>query len=106
MFRNYNVKSWRRLQGKIDYDALAYNLCISRAQLNRKLKAITGFTTTEYILQVRIALAKHLLDTTDLPIWEVAEKCGMDNATYFGIIFKKKVGMTPLHYKKRDKNTL
>lgn len=93
-------------KGKIDYDALAYNLCISRAQLNRKLKAITGFTTTEYILQVRIALAKHLLDTTDLPIWEVAEKCGMDNATYFGIIFKKKVGMTPLHYKKRDKNTL
>lgn len=93
-------------KGKIDYDALAYNLCISRAQLNRKLKAITGFTTTEYILQVRIALAKHLLDTTDLPIWEVAEKCGMDNATYFGIIFKKKVGMTPLHYKKRNKNTL
>lgn len=93
-------------KGKIDYDALAYNLCISRAQLNRKLKAITGFTTTEYILQIRIALAKHLLDTTDLPIWEVAEKCGMDNATYFGIIFKKKVGMTPLHYKKRDKNTL
>ena len=89
-----------------DNTSEAYNLCISRAQLNRKLKAITGFTTTEYILQIRIALAKHLLDTTDLPIWEVAEKCGMDNATYFGIIFKKKVGMTPLHYKKRDKNTL
>mgnify|MGYP002224365329 FL=1 len=79
-------------KGKIDYDALAYNLCISRAQLNRKLKAITGFTTTEYILQVRIALAKHLLDTTDLPIWEVAEKCGMDNATYFWYHFQEKSG--------------
>lgn len=91
-------------KGKIDYDALAYDLCISRAQLNRKLKAITGFTTTEYILHIRISLAKRLLDTTDLPIWEVAEKCGMDNATYFGIIFKKTVGITPLQYKKRDKN--
>lgn len=93
-------------KGKIDYDVLAYNLCISRAQLNRKLKAITGYTTTEYILQIRISLAKHLLDTTDMPIWEVAEKCGMDNATYFGIIFKKTVGTTPLQYKKRNKNKL
>lgn len=91
-------------KGKIDYDALAYDLCISRAQLNRKLKAITGFTTTEYILHIRIALAKRLLDTTDLQIWEVAEKCGMDNATYFGILFKKTVGMTPLQYKKSDRN--
>lgn len=91
-------------KGKIDYDALAYDLCISRAQLNRKLKAITGFTTTEYILHIRVSLAKRLLDTTDLQIWEVAEKCGMDNATYFGIIFKKTVGITPLQYKKRDRD--
>lgn len=91
-------------KGKIDYDALAYDLCISRAQLNRKLKAITGLTTTEYILHIRISLAKRLLDTTDLQIWEVAEKCGMDNVTYFGILFKKTVGITPLQYKKRDRD--
>lgn len=88
-------------KGKIDYDALAYSLCLSRAQLNRKIKAITGLTTTDFILQIRISLAKKLLDMTDLPIWEVALKCGMDNDSYFCTLFKKSTGMTPLQYKSR-----
>lgn len=88
-------------KGKMDYDVLAYNLCISRAQLNRKIKAITGYTTTEFILQIRISLAKKLLDMTDIPICEVALKCGMDNYSYFCTLFKKSTGMTPLQYKSR-----
>lgn len=87
--------------GKMDYDALAYSLCMSRAQLNRKVKAITGYTTTDFILQIRISLAKQLLDTTDATIWEVALKCGMDNHTYFCTLFKKATGMSPMQYKNR-----
>lgn len=89
--------------GKIDYDTLAYNLCISRAQLNRKIKAITGITTTEFILQTRIALAKQLLDETDITIGEVALKCGMENGSYFCTLFKKSTGMTPMQYKNRKR---
>ena len=75
-------------KGKIDYDVLAYNLCISRAQLNRKLQAITGYTTTEYILQIRISLAKHLLDTTDI----TAASAGIVSvALYFMIIHRLKL---------------
>ena len=88
-------------KGKIDYDVLAYNLCLSRVQLNRKIKAITGYTTTDFILQIRISLAKKLLDMTDISIWEVALKCGMDNYSYFCTLFKKSTGMTPLQYKSR-----
>ncbi|MGM9699978.1 MAG: response regulator [Prevotella sp.] len=91
-------------QGKIDYDALAYDLCVSRAQLNRKLKAITGYTTTEYILLIRLTYARQLLDTTDMPIADIALRCGMDNASYFGSLFKKNVGMTPLQYRNKNKN--
>lgn len=87
--------------GKTDYDALAYDLCLSRAQLNRKIKAITGYTTTEFILFTRIAMAKRLLDTADLTISELAMKCGMDNASYFCTLFKKSTGMTPMQYKNR-----
>lgn len=87
--------------GKTDYDALAYDLCLSRAQLNRKIKAITGYTTTEFILFTRIAMAKRLLDTADLTITELAMKCGMDNASYFCTLFKKSTGMTPMQYKNR-----
>ncbi|MGM9705402.1 MAG: ATP-binding protein [Prevotella sp.] len=90
-------------RGKVDYYALAYELCISRAQLNRKVKAITGCTTTEYILKLRMRLATEFLDNSDLPVWEVALKCGMDNPTYFGILFKRTIGMTPQQYRNRNK---
>ncbi|MGM9705288.1 MAG: response regulator [Prevotella sp.] len=90
-------------KGKMDYDALAYNMCLSRAQLNRKVKAITGYTTTNLILQVRISLAKHLLDTTEDSIGDIAMKCGMDNNSYFSSLFKKSTGMTPMQYKNRKR---
>ena len=79
-------------------------MCLSRAQLNRKVKAITGLTTTEFVLNIRISVAKQLLDTTKMPIYEVSMACGIDNVTYFNTIFKKSVGMTPLQYRDRNKS--
>ena len=90
-------------KGRIDYDALAYALCLSRAQLNRKVKAVTGCTTTDFILQIRIAMAKQYLDCSNLSIGEIALRCGMDSDSYFCTLFKKCTGMTPLQYKNREK---
>lgn len=90
-------------KGKIDYDALAYDMCMSRANLNRKIKSITGFSTTDFILHVRINHAKQLLDTTDESISDIAAKCGMGSDSYFCTIFKKATGTTPLQYKKRNR---
>lgn len=89
--------------GRVDYALLASTLCLSRAQLNRKLKAITGETTTEYILKIKISLAKHLLDSTDKSIFEIAMDCGMDSDSYFCTLFKKSTGVTPLQYRNRVK---
>ena len=87
-------------RGKVDCEELASELCIGRVQLNRKLKAITGFKTTEYILNIRIAKAKHLLSTTDFAIGEVALKCGIEDVGYFSTIFRKNVGVSPTSYRK------
>ena len=87
-------------RGKVDCEELASELCIGRVQLNRKLKAITGFKTTEYILNIRIAKAKHLLSTTDFAIGEVALKCGIEDVGYFSTIFRKNVGVSPTAYRK------
>lgn len=86
-------------EGKIDYDYLAAQLCVCRAQLNRKVKTITGLTTTEYILKVRIDMAKHILTTTNIPVSEVAYSCGMDNISYFNYLFKKVTGLTPSQFR-------
>lgn len=87
--------------GKVDCEDLASALCIGRVQLNRKMKAITGLKTTEYILNVRISKAKTLLETTDLSIGEVALKCGIEDVGYFSTLFRKNTGMTPSAWRKK-----
>lgn len=87
--------------GKVDCEELASDLCIGRVQLNRKMKAITGLKTTEYILNVRISKAKTLLETTDLTIGEVALKCGVEDVGYFSTLFRKNTGMTPSAWRKK-----
>lgn len=85
--------------GKLDYERIASELCIGRAQLNRKLKAITGLTTKDYILQLRIHRAKQLLLGTDLTVAEIAYRCGMDDPGYFSTLFRKATGITPVAFR-------
>ena len=87
--------------GQIDYDLLASTFFVGKTQLNRKIKAVTGYTTTEYILQVRISMAKHLLMKTDFSIGQIASRCGIDDVAYFSSVFRKCVGKTPTAYRNR-----
>ena len=81
--------------GKVDFEEIASRMCISRTHLNRKVKSITGGTTSDLVLSYRISKAKELLLTTDLPVWEVAEQCGISDPAYFCTLFKKAVGKSP-----------
>ena len=81
---------------QVDAESLANHLFVSRAQLNRKLQAISGLTTTAFITQVRIRQAKRLLTSDpDMPISEVSMKCGYDDVAYFSRTFKQATGVTP-----------
>ena len=86
-------------RGKVECEDLASEMCVGRAQLNRKIKAITGYKTTEYILLARLSKAKDLLRTTDLPIGEISMKCGIEDVGYFSTLFRKHVGVTPTIYR-------
>ena len=85
--------------GKVDFEDIASKMCISRTHLNRKVKAITGGTTSELVQSLRLYTAKNLLLTTDLPVWDVAHRCGIDDPTYFSTLFKKATGKTPVQFR-------
>jgi transcriptional regulator GlxA family with amidase domain len=70
-------------------------LNISRAQLHRKLKKITGLSTSHYIRTLRLHYAKELLDKSELNISEVAFNVGFSSATYFSKVFKAQFGFAP-----------
>ncbi len=57
----------------------------------------------DYLAKTRFDEAKKLLRTTDLKVYEVAERVGFQNVDYFINKFKKQVNCTPLHYRSQSK---
>ncbi|WP_150265988.1 helix-turn-helix domain-containing protein [Paenibacillus tepidiphilus] len=86
-------------------DDLTRNLLAERVYLNpdylaRLFKRETGISLGSYIIQVRIAAAKQLLETTPHSVYTIAGKVGYVNYSHFSKLFKQEVGMSPNEYKK------
>ena len=76
---------------------------ISKMQLYRKLKAVTGWSVNSLIREVRISEAKKLLKNPTLNISEVAYHLGFTDPLYFSKYFKKEVGVSPVQFRKNSK---
>jgi len=74
---------------------LCRELGMSRAQLHRKIKALTGRSTSLFVRSIRLLKAKELLQTTDLNVSEVAYEVGFSNPKYFSRIFSEEFGQAP-----------
>lgn len=72
---------------------------ISSSHLSRDFANDTGMSPIKFLTKLRIEHAKKLLQTTLLPISEIAEQCGYKQTNYFCKIFKDTVGQTPLQYR-------
>ena len=72
---------------------------MSRTQLHRKLTAITGMSTTEFIRSQRLKLATDLLNNTDATVSEIAYQVGFSTPSYFNRCFKEYFGKTPSEFK-------
>lgn len=70
-------------------------LNISRTQLHRKLKKLTGLSTSHYIRSLRLEIAREILESSDLNVSEVAFKVGFSSPSYFSKVFKVQFGYTP-----------
>lgn len=62
-------------------------------------KAETGVTFGVYLTEFRIKRAIELLERTELKVYEVAERVGYTNLSYFSKVFKKVTGETPFALK-------
>ena len=76
---------------------------ISPQYLCRLFKRYMEMRPVEYIRKVRISRAKKLLSNTDLPVQEVAARCGFENATYFYRCWNKTEKESPAEYRREHK---
>lgn len=80
---------------------LADRFFISQQHLSSSFRRHTGRTFTEYLNEVRLFHVRKLLDTTDLPIKVVAQRCGYNDYSYFCRVFKLSSGQTALAFRQR-----
>ncbi len=84
----------------VSLDEMAALVNVSKYHLSKEFKRYTGFSPHEYLIELRIAKAKELLKTTDLPANKVGFEVGFGDVNNFYHIFKKKTGSTPIQYRK------
>lgn len=76
-------------------EALCRDLAMSRPQLHRKLTALTGMNSTQYIRSLRLSRAKELLLLREMNVSEVAFAVGFDDPKYFSRVFIEEFGVAP-----------
>ena len=86
---------------KIDITYLSDKMCMSGSTLYRKMKALTGLSTNEYIRKVKMQNAERLLLEGKFNISEIAYKVGMNSTGYFRQCFKEEFGVSPSDYLKQ-----
>lgn len=82
----------------LDADLLAEELNMSKSQLYRKVKAITGLSVHLFIRDLKLMRAAKLLKGNAIRISEVAYRVGFNNVSYFTRCFTQKFGESPSEY--------
>lgn len=87
----------------LSVEYLAAETALSRVQLFRKIKALTGCTPSDYVKNYRLQYAATMLKSGKYSVADVAYECGFTDPKYFGLCFADKFGMPPSVYAKSAK---
>ena len=87
-------------------DAISITDVAGMAYLNvsyfcRVFRKHTGRTFVEYLTELRLVRARHLLASTDEPVGVIANKVGYSDSNYFSRVFARFVGLSPTDYRKQ-----
>ena len=92
------------LSGVITPKQIAQKMNLSRAYLRNLFSANFGISLQEYILRYRMQCAAELIASTDLPISEIAFRCGYSDPLMFSRMFRKYQQQSPTQYRRSTQN--
>ena len=85
---------------------IAHHFGMSGRTFNRRFKAATNKSPTEYLQSVRLGQAKGLLKDSNLNVAEIAHQVGYYDSSYFTELFTKAYGLNPKEYRRLVRNKL
>ena len=74
---------------------------LAERTFKRRFTQATGMTPLEYVHTLRLEEAKQMLESGDAPVEAVALEVGYQDASFFGRLFRRHVGLTPAQYRRR-----
>ena len=84
---------------QITVETITKKFAINRNKLNEIFMKQASMTCHDYLLNLRLDLAKVMLTNTELPINEIGSRVGYPDANYFANLFKNVTGRTPTQYR-------
>ena len=84
-------------------EQLSASLFISKSQLSRLFRRLTGESFKDYLKNMRLSIACQLLCESNMTVEEIMHHCGLRDATSFYRAFGLYTGLTPLQYRKTHK---
>lgn len=75
---------------------------LSEGGFRRIFKKYSGKSPLEYRIDIKLGIAKSMLENTDMTVFDISQTLGFDDVAYFCKLFKKKIGTTPTAYRKRE----
>ncbi|MCL2645492.1 MAG: DNA-binding transcriptional regulator [Phycisphaerales bacterium] len=95
-------KIHEHLTAGVNVKQLVHELGMGRRTLELAFKKHLGRTVYDQIVRTQIERASRLLEDGELPVAEIAQRCGIQHASHFCAFFKKQTGSTPLEYRSRN----
>lgn len=99
--RVQNVMNQQLTEPSFTIKEFSEAVAMSRMQLHRKLKALTGLSASEFVRSERLKLAATLLQKSDENISQIAYEVGFNDPSYFTKCFREAYGMSPKEYHKK-----
>lgn len=88
-----------KLQSPPTLEVLAAQINVSPSRLRQIFKMETGMAFGEYVRQLQMERALHLLETTFMRVQEIGAAVGFRDQSYFNRAFKEKYGLTPKEFR-------
>lgn len=88
-----------RLGDSLEVTELAQACALSRSHFSRAFKCSTGLSPQEWIRQQRVALAKQLIQYTDMSLTQISLECGFCDQAHFCHIFTRSEGINPFAWR-------
>lgn len=97
------AESWIRKNISRDFaiDELAESVALTPRTFARRLSVVCGVTPIQFVQRIRIEIARHLLETTHLPVDEIARRVGYAEASTLRRLMRRDTQHPPAHYRRR-----